>query len=425
MINTFFSLNVLQTPAALINALVLGFALGWCFEQAGFGSARKMSGVFHFTDMAVLQTIATAIITATIGLGILFKSNILSLSSVDIRQSLVWAQAIGGALFGIALGISGWTPLTAITGIASGKIDALFFFIFTIVGVFLFDLSFYYHGYIYNLGTPEKSFINSLIGIDVYQFAALIPCLMLLVIWVSEYISNDFSFSNCSQKKKNGMWCLTMLSLILSASLLMPISEKNDSEKNENVKIQEIYHDKEIDSKKNFNNYESSKIFEPVDVKSDEMKNAIKIEAVSYITSETVAREKITGLKKLALIDLRSKKDFEQFRISEFINFPLDAITLSLDRFKRYDRIILAGAEDETLETYNNLVASKFSNIYILDGGIEAFDKLILTPISERDSNLSSEDKDEILEWQKVFKREGTSIDNSNSEALKSVIGGN
>ena len=40
MINTFFGVDALGSPAALINAIIIGFVFGWCFE-IGRASCRE------------------------------------------------------------------------------------------------------------------------------------------------------------------------------------------------------------------------------------------------------------------------------------------------------------------------------------------------------------------------------------------------
>ena len=54
MINTFFGNGTLDTPAAFLASLLIGIVFGVALERAGFGSSRRLSGIFYFRDMAVL-----------------------------------------------------------------------------------------------------------------------------------------------------------------------------------------------------------------------------------------------------------------------------------------------------------------------------------------------------------------------------------
>ena len=68
MIETYFGLGALDSAQAHLAALVVGFFFGVCLEQAGFGSSRRLAGIFYFRDMTVLKVMFSALITAMIGL---------------------------------------------------------------------------------------------------------------------------------------------------------------------------------------------------------------------------------------------------------------------------------------------------------------------------------------------------------------------
>jgi hypothetical protein len=48
MIETFFGQHALDTPQAFLAALLIGAAFGFALERAGFGSSRRLAGVFYF-----------------------------------------------------------------------------------------------------------------------------------------------------------------------------------------------------------------------------------------------------------------------------------------------------------------------------------------------------------------------------------------
>ena len=49
MINTFYGANTLDSMSALVAALVIGILFGVSLEKAGFGSSKRLSGIFYFT----------------------------------------------------------------------------------------------------------------------------------------------------------------------------------------------------------------------------------------------------------------------------------------------------------------------------------------------------------------------------------------
>jgi len=51
-------------------ALLIGVAFGFVLERAGFGSSRRLAGIFYFRDMAVAKVMFSGLVTAMLGLPI-------------------------------------------------------------------------------------------------------------------------------------------------------------------------------------------------------------------------------------------------------------------------------------------------------------------------------------------------------------------
>ena len=68
MIDTLYGTNMLHSPKAFFLALLIGLFFGIFLEQAGFGSSRKLAGVFYFKDMAVIKVMFSSVVTAMVGL---------------------------------------------------------------------------------------------------------------------------------------------------------------------------------------------------------------------------------------------------------------------------------------------------------------------------------------------------------------------
>ena len=71
MNRTFFGSGTLDTSGALLAAFVIGILFGLALERAGFGSSRRLTGVFYLEDMAVVKVMFTALVTAMLGLAYL------------------------------------------------------------------------------------------------------------------------------------------------------------------------------------------------------------------------------------------------------------------------------------------------------------------------------------------------------------------
>ena len=94
-------------------------------QQAGFGSAKKLTDQFYFKDMAVFRVMFTAIVTAMLGLFYLAAAGWVDLSLVYIQPTYLWPQIVGGLLLGVGFVVGGYCPGTSVVAMATGKVDAL------------------------------------------------------------------------------------------------------------------------------------------------------------------------------------------------------------------------------------------------------------------------------------------------------------
>ena len=119
--------------------MLIGIAFGFFLERAGFGSSRKLTGVFYFKDMSVIKVMFTAVMTAAIGLSFLLSFGLISLNSIYLMPTVYGAHIVGGLIFGIGFVMGGWCPGTAAAGLAGGKLDALIFLIGAVIGSAIFN----------------------------------------------------------------------------------------------------------------------------------------------------------------------------------------------------------------------------------------------------------------------------------------------
>ena len=116
-------------------AFVLGTGFGFALERAGFGSARKLTAVFYFYDMAVVKVMFTAIVTAMTGLFVLAAVGTLDLAELYVEPTSLLAQAVGGLVFGAGFIVGGYCPGTSIAAIATGRKDGIAFALGMLAGV--------------------------------------------------------------------------------------------------------------------------------------------------------------------------------------------------------------------------------------------------------------------------------------------------
>ena len=129
-----------ETGLAL--ATVIGFFFGFVLERAGFGRAQNIVSQFYFTDMRVLKVMFTAVATAGLGLAALSGYGVLDMSMVTVPPAFLWSQVVGGLLVGAGMAVSGYCPGTCVVAGASGNLDGVATFGGIVVGSLLFGVAY-------------------------------------------------------------------------------------------------------------------------------------------------------------------------------------------------------------------------------------------------------------------------------------------
>jgi len=121
----YFELGYFGARGALVAALAIGIAFGWCLESAGMGSARKLAGQFYLRDLTVFKVMFTAIITAMLGVFWLGRLGVLDLTRVYVPETYLLPQLVGGLVFGVGFALGGLCPGTSCVAAATGRLDGV------------------------------------------------------------------------------------------------------------------------------------------------------------------------------------------------------------------------------------------------------------------------------------------------------------
>jgi uncharacterized protein len=134
--------GVVSDSAGLAVAVVLGLGFGFFLERAGFGSSRKLAAQFYLYDMSVLKVMFTAIVTALVGLTVLSAAGVLDLGEIYLVPTYLVPQFVGGLVLGVGFVVGGYCPGTSVAGIATGRIDAMFYAAGMLAGLALYAEAF-------------------------------------------------------------------------------------------------------------------------------------------------------------------------------------------------------------------------------------------------------------------------------------------
>jgi thiosulfate/3-mercaptopyruvate sulfurtransferase len=372
MIETFFGRDALGTPAAFVASLVIGLAFGFALERAGFGSARKLAGIFYLRDMTVLKVMFTAVITAMLGLGFFVGLGWIDLASqVNLLQTQYAAQILGGLIFGVGFVLGGWCPGTAAVGIASGKLDALVFLGGTVLGSIGFNETYglwrtvlawgAYEEPLFAFGLSKTTFglLFTLAAVGAFHFAE----------WVErragggKYLGTPFlkAFS---------------LALVVFAVALFILPGQPPL-----VAVQQA------------------------DTAGAEQTLLADIDAAAdHIEPEDLADRLLRGEPDLMVVDVRASAEYAAFHIPGATHIPLADLPDALAPHKNAGSIVLySNGMTHPAQARDALARLGFQNVYLLTDGLQGFVDRCLKPVSLRDEPLSAEDAARVNAWRTMF----------------------
>lgn len=130
--------NLISDQLNLVVALLLGIGFGAVLEQAGFSSSRRLAGVFYGYDFTVLRVFFTAAATAMVGVLLLGSAGLLDLDVIFVNPTWLAPAIVGGAIMGLGFLLGGYCPGTSVCAAAIGKVDAMFFVVGGLLGIFGF-----------------------------------------------------------------------------------------------------------------------------------------------------------------------------------------------------------------------------------------------------------------------------------------------
>jgi len=380
MIETIYSSNSLSSVNAFLISLVIGAAFGWCLEQAGFGSSRRLAGIFYFRDMAVLKVMFSAVVTAMLGLGFAFSLGVIRPEAIYIPETILGAQILGGFIFGIGFVMSGWCPGTAVVGAVSGKFDAVVFLFGAILGSYAFNYAYPLIEPFYTWGDLGISHIYQVAGFEFGDFALLVTVVAVIAFWISELIEEGFSFRRIAERS-SGLWAFSVFMLI-GAVMVMALGRSGTT----GYKVVEtgIY---------------ASEVLSHVEKGED------------HIEPEQVARELIAGQKRIVLADLRTRQEFDEWHIPGSVHVPVTNAVKVLERYRDYDLVVLvSNGPVHPGQAWVVLQIFGYKNARVMADGLHGFFERVLKPVSLRMEVLSHSQVKEINHWRTMFLGSGMAV---------------
>lgn len=108
-----------------MSAFLIGLAFGWFLERGGMGDAPKLADQFYLRDLTVFKLMFSALVTAMLGLFWLERAGLVDPAGIFVTATVPWAQAAGGAVFGVGFVLAGLCPGTSCVAASSGRLDGV------------------------------------------------------------------------------------------------------------------------------------------------------------------------------------------------------------------------------------------------------------------------------------------------------------
>lgn len=368
MIETFFGTDRLvtePTPATFLAALVIGLFFGFALERAGFGSSRKLAGIFYFTDMTVLRVMFTALITAMLGLSLVVGLGWIDLESqVYLIPTMYWAQIVGGLVFGVGFVLGGWCPGTAAVGAASGKVDAFLFLAGAVLGTILFNVT---QGWVSPL--QEKAEVEVAFGMSRNVFALLFTLVAIGAFYFAEWIEKTVAGGGRYLQSTFLQGLSVVLLIVAVAVAILPESETAAA-----------------------GGPGEAALLAAVEAGED------------HIEPEELAELLINAEDEILLVDIRDRWEFDKFHIRGAVHIPMSELPDSLSAHKNRGRIVLySNGMTHPAQARDALARQGYDNVFLLTDGLQGFVDRCLKPVSLRDIPLREPQAARVRTWRGHF----------------------
>jgi len=372
MISTFFGLDALSSSAAMAAAFVIGLAFGFSLEQAGFGSSRRLAGIFYFRDMTVLKVMFTAVIVAMLGLQYASSLGLIKEEQLFFMPSIYGAQIVGGLIFGVGFVMGAWCPGTAAVGVASGRLDAMVFLAGAGIGSILFNELFSILKGLYTWGDRGVRFAWQDLGLSASGFGFLVVAAALFMFWGSEFLEKRRALGGA-------YWRSPFLrsfsaAMILLALGLMAMDGRVAGER-------------------------------PAADRTSTSAMLAEIEsAMDHMEPEELADRLMGREPGLMVVDIRSAEEYAEFHIHGAVHMSMADLPEFLAGGENQGIIVLySNGMTHPAQVRDALFRMGFKNVYILTDGLVGFVDRVLKPASLRTEPLSAEQVARINNWRQYF----------------------
>ena len=109
----------------LLQGALVGFVFGFLLQRGGVTRYQVILGQFLLKDFTVLKVMGTAIVVGGLGVYGMLQMGMLEATQLHIKTAFVYANLLGGLIFGVGMVVLGYCPGTAVAAIGDGSRHAI------------------------------------------------------------------------------------------------------------------------------------------------------------------------------------------------------------------------------------------------------------------------------------------------------------
>jgi hypothetical protein len=172
------------SAGSLLLGLVFGLFFGFLLQKGGVAKFDILVGVLLLEEFTVVKVMLSAIVVGMVGVYVLNRLGVLEM---QVKETVLGANVIGGLIFGVGFGLIAYCPGTGAAAVGQGNLDALTGIVGMIFGSYLFALaSRFTGGTVSRWGQLGKVTLPQLAGMRPAVFIAIAAPLLIGVLILLE-----------------------------------------------------------------------------------------------------------------------------------------------------------------------------------------------------------------------------------------------
>ncbi len=318
---------------------LIGVAFGMTLESAGFGNSRLLAAQFYFKDMRVFKVMFTAIIVAMTLIFLSSSFGLLDYNLIWVPPTYLWPGIVGGLIMGVGFIIGGFCPGTSLVGFATGKLDALFFVMGVLFGIYIFGETVSQYAVFFNSSYMGRFTLPELFGVSYGVVVFVIVVAALSIFLLAEKV--EALVNNRPVAELPGWARPAAGTLIVLAAIVMIVGQPDNGDR-----------------------------WQAIAAESQPRLDGREVQIAPAELLKLMNDQKI----KVIPLDVRAEKYYNQFHLQGAVHVPLDEVLAKAEdlQFELANTVIVTISNDEleATEAWKVLKAESVPNVYILEGGI-------------------------------------------------------